>query len=48
MAAEAGLTEALVETECTLADVMTYPAGEYERSSPLGENALASAHPWQS
>jgi hypothetical protein len=44
VAAEAGLTEALVESECTLADVMTYSAGEYERSGPLAEKALASSY----
>jgi len=40
---EADLAEALVETECNLADVMIYWAGDYEHSSPLAQKALASA-----
>jgi len=43
VAEEAGLQEALVETECNLADVMAYFAGEFEHSRPLAEMALASA-----
>jgi DNA-binding SARP family transcriptional activator len=43
MAEEAELEEWLVETECTLADVMTYGAGEFERSGRLARKALASA-----
>ena len=43
VAEEAGLKEALVETECTLADVMTYGVGEFEPSGPLARKALASA-----
>src|SRR5918998_5142426 len=43
VAEEAGLEEALVETECTLADLMTYWAGEFEPSGHLAEKALASA-----
>jgi tetratricopeptide (TPR) repeat protein len=43
VAEEAGLKEALVETECNLADLMAYFAGEYEHSAPLARKALASA-----
>ena len=43
VAEEAGLEESLVETECTLADVMTYGAGEFEHSGALARKALASA-----
>jgi predicted ATPase/DNA-binding SARP family transcriptional activator len=43
MAEEAGLEEALIETECTLAVVMTLRAGEFEHSASLAEKALASA-----
>jgi tetratricopeptide (TPR) repeat protein len=43
VAEEPGLTEALVETECNLAEVMYYGAGEVERSGPLTRKALASA-----
>jgi len=43
VAEEAGLEEALVETECNLADVMAYFAGEFEHSAPLARKALASA-----
>jgi tetratricopeptide (TPR) repeat protein len=43
VAEEASLTEVLVETECNLADVMAYWAGEFEHSGPLARKALASA-----
>jgi DNA-binding SARP family transcriptional activator/tetratricopeptide (TPR) repeat protein len=43
VAKEAGLEELLVEIECTLADVMTYGAGEFEHSGALARKALASA-----
>ncbi|MDQ3833858.1 MAG: AAA family ATPase, partial [Actinomycetota bacterium] len=43
VAEEAGLKEALVETECNLADDMTYWTGEYEHSAPFARKALASA-----
>jgi tetratricopeptide (TPR) repeat protein len=43
VAEEAGLKEALVETECNLADVMAYWTGEHEHSAPLARKALASA-----
>jgi tetratricopeptide (TPR) repeat protein len=43
VAEEAELEELLVETECTLADVMTYGAGEFEHSGTLARKALASA-----
>jgi tetratricopeptide (TPR) repeat protein len=43
VAEEAGLNEALVETECNLAEVMYYWAGEFERSGHLARKALASA-----
>src|SRR5829696_9238754 len=43
VAEEAGLEEALVETECNLVDVITYGAGEYDHSRPLARKALASA-----
>jgi tetratricopeptide (TPR) repeat protein len=39
----AELEEWLVETECTLADVMTYGAGAFEHSGRLARKALASA-----
>ncbi|HEY6712565.1 MAG TPA: AAA family ATPase [Rubrobacter sp.] len=42
-AEEAELEEWLVETECTLADVMTYGAGAFEHSGRLAQKALASA-----
>ena len=45
MAEEAELEELLVETECTLADVMTYGAGEFEhsgRSRPEGSGLGSS------
>jgi tetratricopeptide (TPR) repeat protein len=43
VAEEADLTEALVETECNLVDVMGFWTGEFERSRPLARKALASA-----
>jgi DNA-binding SARP family transcriptional activator/tetratricopeptide (TPR) repeat protein len=43
VAEEAGLKEALVETECNLADFMTLWAGEFEDAGPLARKALASA-----
>jgi DNA-binding SARP family transcriptional activator len=43
VAEEAGLVEALAETECNLADVMTFWVGESEHSRPLAQQALASA-----
>ena len=43
VAEQAGLKEALVETECNLADLMTLWAGEYEHADPLAQKALASA-----
>ena len=43
VAEEAGLVEALAETECNLADVMTFWVGETEHSRPLAQKALASA-----
>jgi DNA-binding SARP family transcriptional activator len=43
VAKEAGLKEALVETECNLGDLMTLWEGEYEHSGPLARKALASA-----
>jgi DNA-binding SARP family transcriptional activator/tetratricopeptide (TPR) repeat protein len=43
VAEEAGLKEALVETECNLADVMSYWTGEHEHSAPLARKTLASA-----
>jgi tetratricopeptide (TPR) repeat protein len=43
VAEEAGLKEALVETECNLVDVMGFWTGEFEGSRPLAEKALASA-----
>jgi DNA-binding SARP family transcriptional activator/tetratricopeptide (TPR) repeat protein len=43
VAEEAGLTEALVETECNLADLMSFWAKEPEHSRPPAEKALASA-----
>ena len=43
VAEEAGLEEALVETECNLADLMIFWAGEFEHSRPLARKALASA-----
>jgi tetratricopeptide (TPR) repeat protein len=43
VAEEAGLIEALVETECNLAYVMRYWTGEHEHSAPLARKTLASA-----
>jgi DNA-binding SARP family transcriptional activator/tetratricopeptide (TPR) repeat protein len=43
VAEEAELEEWLVETECTLADVMTYGSGAFERAGRLARKALASA-----
>jgi tetratricopeptide (TPR) repeat protein len=43
VAEEAGLEEALVETECNLVDLMSFWAGEFELSRPLARKALASA-----
>ena len=43
VAEEGELEELLVEIECTLADVMTYGAGEFEHSDALARKALASA-----
>jgi DNA-binding SARP family transcriptional activator/tetratricopeptide (TPR) repeat protein len=43
VAEEAGLEEALVETECNLADVMAYWTGQHEHSAPLARKTLASA-----
>jgi tetratricopeptide (TPR) repeat protein len=43
VAEEAGLVEALAETECNLADVMIFWVGESEHSRPLAQKALASA-----
>jgi DNA-binding SARP family transcriptional activator/tetratricopeptide (TPR) repeat protein len=43
VAEEADLKEALVETECNLADIMAYWTGEHEHATPLARKALASA-----
>jgi tetratricopeptide (TPR) repeat protein len=43
VAEEAGLKEALVETECNLVDLMSFWAGEYENSNALARKALSSA-----
>jgi tetratricopeptide (TPR) repeat protein len=43
IAEEAGLKEALVETECNLVDLMILWAGEFEHSGRLARQALASA-----
>jgi DNA-binding SARP family transcriptional activator len=43
VAEEAGLEEALVETECNLIDLMSFWAGEYENSNALAQKALSSA-----
>jgi tetratricopeptide (TPR) repeat protein len=43
VAEEASLKEALVETECNLADIMAYWTGEHEHAAPLARKALASA-----
>ena len=43
MAEDAGLEEALVETECNLAEVMAIHPRDFEHSGPLARKALASA-----
>jgi tetratricopeptide (TPR) repeat protein len=43
VAEEAGLKEALVETECNLADFVSFRAVDFEHSRPSAEKALASA-----
>ena len=43
VAEEAGLEEALVETECNLVDLMSFWAGEYENSNALARKVLSSA-----
>ena len=43
VAEEAGLEEALIETECNLVDLMSFWAGEYENSDALARKALSSA-----
>jgi hypothetical protein len=43
VAEEAGLEEALVETECNLIDLMSFWAGKYENSNALAQRALSSA-----
>ena len=43
VAQESNLTEALVETECNLVDVISLQPREFEHSRPLSEKALASA-----
>jgi DNA-binding SARP family transcriptional activator/tetratricopeptide (TPR) repeat protein len=43
VAEEAGIKEALVETECNLVDLMILWAGEHEYSGHLAEKALAAA-----
>ncbi len=43
VAEEAGLAEALAETECNLVDVAGLWTGDFERSWPLAEKALSSA-----
>jgi len=43
VAEEAGLKEALVETECNLVDLMSFWAGEYENADALARKALSSA-----
>ena len=43
MAEDAGLEEALVETECNLAEVMAIHPRDHEHSGPLARKALASA-----
>ena len=46
-AEDAGLEEALVETECDLAEVMAIHPRDYEHSGPLARKALASARTLQ-
>jgi tetratricopeptide (TPR) repeat protein len=43
VAEEAGLEEALVETECNLVDLMSFWTGEYENADALARKALSSA-----
>jgi tetratricopeptide (TPR) repeat protein len=43
VAEEAGLEEALVETECNLVDLMSFWVGEYENADALARKALYSA-----
>jgi tetratricopeptide (TPR) repeat protein len=43
VAEEAGLEEALVETECNLADIMSVWAGDFAQSCSLAEKALVAA-----
>jgi tetratricopeptide (TPR) repeat protein len=43
VAEEAGLAEAMAETELNLADAMAFWAGEYEYSGPLAQKAMATA-----
>ena len=43
VAQEAGLEEALVETQCNLVDLMSFWAGEYEKAGALAREALSSA-----
>ncbi|HEY6714339.1 MAG TPA: hypothetical protein VI055_18985, partial [Rubrobacter sp.] len=43
MAKDAGLEEALVETQCNLAEVMAIHPRDFEHSGPLARKALASA-----
>jgi tetratricopeptide (TPR) repeat protein len=47
MAEDAGLEEALVETECNLAEVMAIHPRDFEHSGPLARKALASARTLQ-
>ena len=47
MAEDAGLEEALVETECNLAEVMAIHPRDHEHSGPLARKALASARTLQ-
>ena len=47
MAEDAGLEEALVETQCNLAEVMAIHPRDYEHSGPLAREALASARTLQ-
>ena len=48
VAEEAGLEELLVETECTLADVMTYGAGAFEHSALSPGRLWPRLGPWKS
>ena len=47
VAEDAGLEEALVETECNFAEVMAIHPRDYEHSGPLARKALASARTLQ-